>query len=86
MAQGMDKSKSLLRLCMNGRGHPSDLSYGCVLATVLLVGVGNAALSALQAGAISTALPFTFIMLFASVSLLRGLYLEAFHLRELNRD
>ena len=57
-----------------------------VLATVLLVGGGNAALSALQAGAISTALPFTFIMLFASVSLLRGLYLEAFHLRELNRD
>ena len=56
------------------------------MATVLLVGGGNAALSALQAGAISTALPFTFIMLFASVSLLRGLYLEAFHLRELNRD
>ena len=53
-----------------------------LLATVLLVGGGSAALSALQAGAISTALPFTFIMLVASISLLRGLYLESYHLKE----
>jgi len=53
-----------------------------VLATVLLVVGGNSALGALQAGAISTALPFTLIMVFAAISLLRGLYLEAYHLRK----
>lgn len=55
-----------------------------LLAAVLLAVGGSSALGALQAGAISTALPFTVIMVFAAISLLRGLYLEAYHLKQQN--
>lgn len=57
-----------------------------LLAIVLLVGGGSSALGALQAGAISTALPFTFILLLGAVSLFRGLYLERYHLRMITAD
>ena len=57
-----------------------------LLAIVLLVGGGGSALGALQAGAISSALPFTFILLIAAISLLRGLYLETYHLKKLEQD
>jgi BCCT family betaine/carnitine transporter len=57
-----------------------------LLAIVLLVGGGASALGALQAGAISSALPFTVVLLLASLSLLRGLYLELYHLRETQKS
>ena len=47
-----------------------------LIAIVLLVGGGSYALSAIQAGAISMALPFSFILIAATVSLLRGIYIE----------
>ncbi|MCA1779835.1 MAG: BCCT family transporter [Xanthomonadaceae bacterium] len=47
-----------------------------VIAAVLLIVGGNAALQALQAGAVTTGLPFTFILLAMCVSLGRGLYHE----------
>jgi BCCT family betaine/carnitine transporter len=44
-----------------------------LVASVLLLGGGSEVLSALQAGAITTALPFTVVLLLACVSLYRGL-------------
>jgi len=44
-----------------------------LVASVLLLGGGSEVLSALQAGAITTALPFTLVLLLACVSLYRGL-------------
>nr|WP_243396271.1 BCCT family transporter [Marinicaulis flavus] len=44
-----------------------------LIAIVLLVGGGSAALSSLQAGAITTGLPFTLVLLACCVSLYRGL-------------
>lgn len=43
------------------------------VAAILLVGGGSEVLGALQAGAITTALPFALVLLLASVSLYRGL-------------
>ena len=47
-----------------------------VIAAVLLMVGGSAALEALQAGAVSMGLPFTFVLLGMCVSLARGLYHE----------
>ncbi|MDX1626911.1 MAG: BCCT family transporter [Wenzhouxiangellaceae bacterium] len=47
-----------------------------MIAAVLLTLGGAAALDALQAGAVSTGLPFTFVLLAMCVSLARGLYHE----------
>ncbi len=47
-----------------------------VIACVLLVGGGNEALTALQAGAIATGLPFTVVLILMCVSLYRGLRAE----------
>ncbi len=47
-----------------------------VVAGVLLAVGGAAALNALQAGAVSTGLPFTIILLLMCVSLMKGLYHE----------
>ena len=47
-----------------------------VIAGVLLVVGGNAALEALSAGAVSVGLPFTILLLIMCVSLTRGLYHE----------
>lgn len=47
-----------------------------LLAIVLLVGGGAAALSSLQSGAITAGLPFTFVLLVCCVSLYRGLMTE----------
>ena len=47
-----------------------------VIAAVLLTVGGSAALQALQAGAVSMGLPFTFVLLAMCVSLSRGLYHE----------
>jgi len=47
-----------------------------VIAAVLLTVGGSAALQALQAGAVSMGLPFTFILIAMCVSLSRGLYHE----------
>ena len=44
-----------------------------LVAAILLFGGGNTVLSALQAGAITTALPFTVVLLFCCISLYRGL-------------
>lgn len=44
-----------------------------LVAVVLLVGGGSAALSSLQAGAITTGLPFTVVLLACCVSLYRGM-------------
>jgi BCCT family betaine/carnitine transporter len=44
-----------------------------LVAIVLLIGGGSAALTALQAGAITAGLPFTFVLLVCCVSLLLGL-------------
>jgi len=44
-----------------------------MVAAVLLLGGGSTVLSALQAGAITTALPFTLVLLLCCVSLYRGL-------------
>ena len=49
-----------------------------LIAIVLLVGGGSYALSAIQSGAISMALPFVFILIAATISLLRGLYIELY--------
>ena len=54
-----------------------------LLASVLLIGGGSYALSAIQSGAISMALPFIFILIVASISLLKGLYDETYK-RELD--
>ncbi len=47
-----------------------------LIAGALLYGGGSQALGALQAGAITTGLPFTLILMLMCVSLLRGLYHE----------
>ncbi|MEM1380738.1 MAG: BCCT family transporter [Pseudomonadota bacterium] len=47
-----------------------------LVAIVLLVGGGSAALNALQAGAITAGLPFTLVLLVCCVSLFRGLSQE----------
>jgi BCCT family betaine/carnitine transporter len=44
-----------------------------LVAVVLLVGGGSAALTSLQAGAITAGLPFTLVLLACCVSLYRGL-------------
>jgi len=44
-----------------------------LVAAILLFGGGNKVLGALQAGAITTALPFTIVLLLCCVSLYRGL-------------
>ena len=49
-----------------------------LVATVLLVAGGSYALSAIQAGSISMALPFVFILIAATISLLRGVYIELY--------
>ena len=49
-----------------------------LIAVVLLVGGGSYALSAIQSGAISMALPFIFILIAATFSLLRGVYIEVY--------
>ena len=49
-----------------------------LIAIVLLVGGGSYALSAIQSGAISMALPFVFILIAAKLSLLRGVYIEVY--------
>ena len=49
-----------------------------LIAVVLLVGGGSYALSAIQSGAISMALPFIFILIAAMLSLLRGVYIEVY--------
>ena len=49
-----------------------------LLAIVLLVGGGSYALSAIQSGAISMAAPFVFILIAATISLLRGIYIEVY--------
>lgn len=55
-----------------------------LLAIVLLVGGGSSALGAIQAGAISMALPFVIILLAASISLSSGLYSELCNLNAKN--
>ncbi len=47
-----------------------------IIACALLVGGGNEALTALQAGAITTGLPFTLVLILMCVSLYRGLQTE----------
>ena len=47
-----------------------------LVAIVLLVGGGSAALSSLQAGAITAGLPFTLVLLACCISLYRGLMTE----------
>ena len=49
-----------------------------LVAIVLLVGGGAYALSAIQSGSISMALPFIFILIAATISLLRGVYIELY--------
>ena len=49
-----------------------------LVATVLLVAGGSYALSAIQSGSISMALPFVFILMAATISLLRGVYIELY--------
>ncbi len=44
-----------------------------LVAAILLFGGGNTVLGALQAGAITTALPFTIVLLLCCVSLYKGL-------------
>ena len=50
-----------------------------LVATVLLVAGGSYALPAIQSGSISMALPFVFILIAATVSLLRGVYVELYN-------
>ena len=57
-----------------------------LLAIVLLVGGGSSALGAIQAGAISMALPFVIILLVASISLIIGLYSEWIYLNAKTLD
>lgn len=47
-----------------------------VVAAILLIGGGNQVLGALQAGTITTALPFTLVLLVCCLSLYRGLHKE----------
>jgi BCCT family betaine/carnitine transporter len=47
-----------------------------VVAAILLIGGGNEVLGALQAGTITTALPFTLVLLVCCLSLYRGLHKE----------
>jgi len=49
-----------------------------LVATVLLVAGGSYALPAIQSGSISMALPFVFILIAATISLLRGVYIELY--------
>ncbi|MDG2456054.1 MAG: BCCT family transporter, partial [SAR86 cluster bacterium] len=49
-----------------------------MIAIVLLIGGGSYALSAIQSGTISMALPFVFILIVATISLLRGVYIELY--------
>ena len=49
-----------------------------LIAVVLLVGGGSYALTTIQSGAISMALPFIFILIAAMLSLLRGVYIEVY--------
>ena len=49
-----------------------------LVAIVLLVGGGSYALSAIQSGSISMAIPFVFILIAATISLLRGVYIELY--------
>ena len=49
-----------------------------LVAIVLLVGGGSYALSAIQSGSISMALAFVFILIAATISLLRGVYIELY--------
>ena len=51
------------------------LTEGAIAAVLLAVG-GAAALNALQAGAVSTGLPFAIVLLFMCVSLIKGLHHE----------
>ena len=57
-----------------------------LLAIVLLIGGGSSALGAIQAGAISMALPFVIILLVASISLIIGLYSEWIYLNTKTLD
>ena len=57
-----------------------------LLAIVLLIGGGSSALGAIQAGAISMALPFVIILLVASISLIIGLYSEWIYLNAKTLD
>ncbi len=52
------------------------------VAAILLFGGGDQVLSALQAGAITTALPFTVVLLLCCVSLFKGLSHELRLLRQ----
>jgi choline/glycine/proline betaine transport protein len=52
------------------------VSEGAVAAALLLLG-GEAALSGLQAGAVSAGFPFAIVLMFAAWSLLKGLHSEA---------
>ncbi|MFO8046928.1 MAG: BCCT family transporter, partial [Halomonas sp.] len=47
-----------------------------VIAAILLYGGGDAALGALQAGAVATGLPFTLVLLVMAFSLVKGLHEE----------
>ena len=49
-----------------------------LVAIALLVGGGSVALQAIQSGSISMALPFVFILIAATISLLRGFYIELY--------
>lgn len=56
--------------------HPFWATFEGIVAGVLLAVGGAAALQALQAGAVSTGLPFLFVLLAMCVSLAKGLYHE----------
>jgi len=58
---------------------PQRIFWACMeglIACALLYGGGKQALEALQAGAISTGLPFTIVLIFMSISLYKGLQHE----------
>ena len=57
-----------------------------LIAIVLLVGGGSYALSAIQSGAISMALPFVFILIAATISLLRGVYIELYDSQKMSNQ
>ena len=57
-----------------------------LIAVVLLVGGGSYALSAIQSGAISMALPFVFVLIVATCSLLRGIYIETYDPKKKERS
>ena len=61
---------------------PQRIFWACLegaIAIALLYGGGKEALSALQAGAITTGLPFTVILIVMSISLFKGLQSEMKH-------